>query len=286
MKSQQRVFAFEDPVEYLNFELKERQRLDPRFSIREWARQLGYSNPSYLSEVLRRRRKLTVDLGAKLAVNLGLEGKSHRYFELTVLLQKALNDREKQFYSNLLRAMRPQNLQSINRISLESFNLVSDWYHWAILEMTNLADFSSEEKAIAERLATDLEPRNVRAAIERLIRTKFLVRDAAGNLHRANQKTNLLDPKMAALAAREYQRQMAKQALESLDTQAPAEIDFQGSTLAFRAEDMQKATAILRETHKKLLELGADRNGDEVYQLNTQFFRLTRKKKSKKTKKT
>ena len=282
MKSQQRVFAFEDPVEYLNYELKERQRKDVRFSIREWARQVGYANPSYLSEVLRRRRKLTVDLAAKLAVNLGLEGKSYRYFELTVLLQKSLSEKEKQFYSQLLRSLRPTNLQSINRISLESFNLVSDWYHWAILEMTNLADFSSSEKAIAERLATELEPRAVRAAIERLIRTRFLVRDAAGGLHRADQKTNLLDAKMAALAAREYQRQMAKQALLSLDTQEPGQIDFQGTTLAFRTEDMQKACAILREAHKKLLELSADRNGEEVYQLNTQFFRLTQKKGAKK----
>ena len=58
MRHGEQVYSFEDPVEFLNFELLERQRRDPRFSLRAWSRRVGYENPSYLFNVLRRRREV------------------------------------------------------------------------------------------------------------------------------------------------------------------------------------------------------------------------------------
>jgi uncharacterized protein (TIGR02147 family) len=285
VKAQLRVFAFEDPVDYLNYELKERQKLDSRFSIREWARRIGYANPSYLSEVLRRERKLTVDLATKLALNLGLEGKAYRYFELTVLLQGSISDREKRFYTQLLNGMRPADLQQINQVSLDAFSLISDWYHWAIVEMTALKDFVSDEKYIQRRLVDNLDGKTIRGAIDRLLKTGLLAKDESGELKRANDLPNLLDPKMARMAAREYQRQMADRARASLEDQASEEIDFQGSTISFSRAKMEQARAIMRQAHKALLELGDTQDSEEVYQFNTQFFRLTKEISNKRGRK-
>lgn len=276
MKAQLRVFAFDNPVEYLNYELKERQKLDARFSIREWARRMGYANPSYLSEVLRKERKLNPELASKLALNLGLEGKAYRYFELTVLLQGSISERERKFYTQLLQNMRPAEHQNINQVSLDAFSLISDWYHWAIVEMTALKDFRSDEKYIQRRLVGSLDVKTIKSAVGRLLQTGLLSRGEKGELKRANNLPNVLDPKLARMAAREYQRQMGDRARAALEDQESEEIDYQGTTISFSRSKMDKVKAIMRQAHKDLMELGDSQESEEVYQFNTQFFRLTK----------
>lgn len=278
------IFAFEDPVDYLNFELRARRKQDPRFSLRFWARQVGYENPSYLSQVLKRERRLKPELASRLAGTLELEGKQQRYFELMVLGQAAGQGRGKKGYQQLIRELRPRREQASNTISLELFTLVSDWYHYAITEMTQLKGFESNEAWIRRRLGNGVDVRTVREAIDRLVRLGFLVRSADGQLRRAPIGNYAFDPDTPVEALRALHRKWIDLAKTALDEQSTEERDYYFSTMSFRRSDVPKVKEIMREAHRKVLALEATENGEDIYQLNTHFFRITKPERSKGTK--
>lgn len=272
----ERVFAFDDPVEFLNFELRERQKRNARFSLRAWSRQVGYKNPSYLSHVLNKKRRLKPEFASKLASDLALKGRSLRYFELLVLNQNAGTETEQETYRKLISATRPKRAGSANHLSTETFALVADWYHWAIIEMANLANFNPDPKEIQKRLTAKVDLATIRKAIDRLLKAGLLTRDGSGKLIRSNRdKDNETHAPAQPEAVIAYHKQMGSLALKAVSEQAPEERTFYGTTLTFRKENMKKAQDILKEAHLQLLQLaGHGADGEEVYQLNTQFFRL------------
>lgn len=272
----ERVFAFDDPVDFLNFELRERKKRDRRYSLRAWSRQVGYKNPSYLSHVLSRKRRLKPDFAGKLASDLSLKGRPLKYFELLVMNQNASSEREQETYRKLIAATRPKRLGNAHQVSLETFTLVSDWYHWAILEMTELDGFESDPRYIQRQLGGKVDLPTVREAIERLIRAGLMVREEDGRLRRASKESNETSTQVPrppeAVAA--YHKQMATLGLKAVSEQAPEERTFYGTTLSFREENLKKVAEILKEAHLQVLRYAEHGKGEHVYQLNTQFFRL------------
>lgn len=278
MQMRERVFAFNDPVDYLKFELRERQKQDPRFSLRAWSRQVGYKNPSYLSHVLNRKRRLKLSLAEKLAADLKLEGRPLRYFEMIVLGSAGQSEREKQTYQKLSQSIRPKKLRAGSPVSFETFSVVAEWYHVAILEMTQLADFDSSLDFIYRRLNGKVSKPLIRSAMDRLLRVGLLTKEN-GKLVRMNSSPLMVQSPAPSEAVRAYHRELGGLAVKAIDTQKVDERDFSASTFAFKKANMERARAILKEAHQKIFELAEHGTGEDLYQLNTQFFRLTAKKK-------
>lgn len=280
MQPRDRVFSFSDPVDFLKFELRERQKADPRFSLRAWARKVGYKNPSYLSHVLNRKRRLKPELAEKLAADLKLEGRPLRYFETIVLGNAGRSDRERQTYQKLSRDLRPRKMRNSSHISLETFSVVAEWYHVAILEMTQLADFEPNAEFIYRRLGGKVNKRLITLAIDRLLRVGLL-EERDGTLVRSSQAPFVMESPIPSEAVRAYHREMAGLAREAIDTQPSTERDLFGTTLAFKKANLERARQILREAHRQMLELAERGTGEELYHLNTQLFRLTAKRKKR-----
>ena len=53
-------------------------------------------------------------------------------------------------------------------MSIDKFSVISEWYHYAILELTYVSGFKADYKWIARKLSITVEEAKV--AIERLIR--------------------------------------------------------------------------------------------------------------------
>jgi hypothetical protein len=67
--------------------------------------------------------------------------------------------------------------------------------------------------------------------------------------------------------------------VEAVKDQPRGERDFYGTTLSFRKDNYKRAQEIIAEAHRQLLRLAEHGGGEEVYQFNTQLFRLTGAKK-------
>jgi uncharacterized protein (TIGR02147 family) len=277
MEMQPNVFSFEDPVDYLNFEFRQRQARNSRFSLRAWARQIGYENPSLLSDVLKKERKLKLELASKLAQNLNLKGKSQRYFEYCVLYQNAKSELEKKSYKKLIGEMRPKKEAYVTPLSLEIFTLASEWYHWALLQGISLSGIDGDETKLFSRLHHLIDKRTFNSAIERLLQLELLEQTLEGKLQKTF-RSKILEPEIPSAAIKNCHQQFLDRAKEALMQQPREERDFRSTTLTFSQSNIEEARKILQDCHKKLVTLAESREKEDVYQLNTQFFRLSKKK--------
>jgi uncharacterized protein (TIGR02147 family) len=279
------VFHFDDPIAFLNAQLLERQRRNPRFSLRAWATQLGYRNPSLLFQVLRRERRLKMELAMKLAANLNLQGKALRYFELIVLNGTSQSETERRVFEANLAKLRPRKFRKINPISLDVFTAASEWYHWAIMALLDMPDFTIEPGWLQSRLGQDLDKRTLRAAVERLMRLGLLVRAEDGKYKRmdGNNDAVWMFSQVPSDAIRTYHTQMIDKSRDSVQQQSVDERYLRATTVAFSQDNLAKAVEIIEDAHKELMALAQEcGRTDDLYQMNTQFFRLTQKSPERK----
>lgn len=66
------IFLFDDIVDYLNALLESKKRKNSNFSLRSWAKNLGYKFPSYLSQCLRNERAVNFSLVKRVVEKEGL----------------------------------------------------------------------------------------------------------------------------------------------------------------------------------------------------------------------
>jgi uncharacterized protein (TIGR02147 family) len=161
-----------------------------------------------------------------------------------------------------------------NQIAIDSFAMISDWYHYAILELTHLKSFKSDSRWIARKLNISMSESNL--AIERLKRLGFLRLDISGKLINASGSNTNISGEMRDSAKRKLQRHVLEMAIQALE-ECPIERRNQTSmTMAIHSkrlpEAIEKITNFRREM-SAILEQDLER--DQVYQLGISFYPLT-----------
>jgi uncharacterized protein (TIGR02147 family) len=280
-----KVYDFNDPVEFLGASLQASQRLNPRFSMRAWADQLGLNHVAMLSMVLERKRRLLPTLSTRISQQYLAKGKfdetQARYFDMLVLFHNARTEEEKLFYQKILASLRPD--RQFSTLSLDHFRVVSDWYHLAIVEMTELKDFKTDPRWISLRLGGSVNEGQVQEAIDRLVRVGLLERQADGSLKKSKSHY-ATSSDIPSRAIRSFHRQMIEKALEALESQSVEERDVTAHIVATSRAKIPEAKRMIRDFRRRLAEyLESPGDADTVYQLNVQLFDALRGKENAKT---
>lgn len=281
MQSGNEIFNFSDVVDYLNYEFEAKQRKNSRFSLRAWARQLGYENPSFLSQILNRQRSLKGDVAERFSSNLQIKGKEKKYFDLLVLFKNSKTVDEKKIYLDLLDSLRPKSHKGHYSLNIELFRVISDWHHSAILELVELAEFKNNATWIAHKLGGEVSIQNIEKAIKRLLNIELLEETPMGGLKRVKDNPILLEDSFRNEAIRHFHKQMIEKAKYAIEEQDVTERDLRGSTFTIRMKDYPKIQEILKKAHVEVVKYACEGDGEELYQFNTQFFRISKKKGSK-----
>jgi len=127
-------------------------RRNPRFSLRSFAKQLGIDH-STLSQVLRSKRRLSPRALEAVGKCMGLGKETIQAYEQS--LRKKLNSKSAS-----------QAIRSFH-FDLDTFQLLSVWYHYAILELIEVQGFKTDSRWIANTLGIAVEDVNV--ALQRLL---------------------------------------------------------------------------------------------------------------------
>jgi uncharacterized protein (TIGR02147 family) len=118
---------------------------------------------------------------------------------------------------------------SFNEISLDTFKIISDWYHFAILELTEISGFKSNTTWIAQRL--NISFKTAEEAIERLLDFGLLEKNQFGVLTQTHK--SLATPSgIPSSEIKKHHRQILAKAEESLINDPVSERDFSTMTLA------------------------------------------------------
>lgn len=241
-----------DFINLLKKELASRIDRNSAYSLRSFAQSLQISHTT-LSQVLSGKRPLTAKAQKKMASALGV---SLDFIEDGLLKQESFDSK-------------------FEKVDINHFDLLSDWHHDAILELTHLKSFKPDHRWIA--LVLDLNVYQVELAVERMIKLGYLVIEKNGKWRDVSvNNTNNYIGDFTNLALRKYQNGILQKSQNSLEN-VPREFrDHTSTLLHFSKSDMKRAKEIIREFRTQFLSFSeSNKNPDEVYALTVSFFPLS-----------
>jgi uncharacterized protein (TIGR02147 family) len=259
--------AHRDYREILKDEYESRLNKNPRYSLRAFARDLGVA-PSRVVEVLNYKRGLSRLLAARMAKSLELNKKETEIF---LNLVDSVHGRSQLTRSQASLSLNQVRSQEYATLQLDAFKLIADWHHYAILELTLVADFQSEPGWIAKRLG--IQKTITVGAIERLKRLGLLI-EANGRL-KATDAMTFSSNGIASEGLKKHHEQILEKATNSIYCQSLEQRDLSAMTMAIRSADIPMAKEQIKKFRRGLsAELEAAPRKDAVYCLAIQFFQL------------
>jgi len=156
-------------------------------------------------------------------------------------------------------------------MSLEAFRVVSDWYHFAILELTEIEEFKSDVKWIAQTLG--IGAKVCALAIDRLKKLELL-EDNKGVL-RQTAGFMATPSGIPSDAIKKFHQQILDKAQSALFTQTVDERDFSTMVFPVNEKDIPWAKDQIKSFRRQFLaKLQESKPKTRLYALAIQFFRL------------
>ncbi|MCB0417012.1 MAG: TIGR02147 family protein [Bdellovibrionales bacterium] len=248
------------PVEWLREEYIRRRERNPSYSLRAFARSLGLS-PGPLSEILAKKRELSLKLALRIAQRI------------------AMNPEQLEAFVEPLRKSTPDPVSGketrFRELSVDTYYLIADWYHFAILSLMETKNFEGRVRWIAERLSVSVV--EVRSALERMERLGLVFKKAQTWLLNQEGVTTTHDvPNGALRKSHKQQLEIAKAALDSVPVE---ERDITSMMMAIDVSKLPKAKILIREFRRQLSQFLETGNKTEVYNLSIQLVPLSKKTK-------
>jgi uncharacterized protein (TIGR02147 family) len=251
----------------LSEELETRRRKNPSYSLRALARDAGIS-PGLLSGVLRSKRPLSEKRAYQIADRLGWPAPRAKLFGALLRLERASDEKRRSELTVEVAAL-SRSEASFRRLGIDTFHLISRWYHYAILEATFLDDFVASAEWISRRLGIALV--DASAAIARLKRLRLLS-DQNGRLRKTERHITTNDT--PSLALRSFHLQMLEKAKLAIRNHPEPSRKISGVTMAIDPRRIPEANERVIRFRRELMEFleGGDRTA--LYHLSIQLFRL------------
>ncbi len=240
--------------EHLQNELVSRYRKNPRYSLRAFAKSLEIE-PSALSKILRGKRRLTSSMQMRIGHRMGMSPVEMEKF------RESESSKEEATFETL---------------SSDAFQVMADWYHYAIVELSKIERFKSDVRWISRALGISVNEAN--AALERLERLKIIERDESGKITSTALNRTIAEPSDSyrTSAARLFQKQILQKAVDAVEIVSLDRRENSGVTMAINLAKLPEAEAIIRKFRRSLmalLETGDTKQ--EVYQLAVALYPLT-----------
>jgi uncharacterized protein (TIGR02147 family) len=255
MQRQVRGTHFRD---FLRKELKARIDSNPMYSLRSFAKQLGIS-PSGLSMVMSGKCPVTLSFIEKVSSKLKIIAKDLHQHQLNLLQEKS---------------QITYQLKDFELIDSDKFEVIKEWYHYAILNLMRTKDFRQKPAWIAKRLSITLG--EVQSAIERLTKIRFLEIRNGKWIDKSSKFTSHTNNKKFNEAAKQNQAQLFEKATKAIETVEFEKRNHTGVTLAFNLNDLDRAKEAITKFRKEFMtEFDKHADAEEVYQISIALFPLT-----------
>lgn len=245
----------------LQEELIERCRRNPRYSLRSFAKTLDVS-PAALSDMLKGKRAITERSVEKFGFALGLSLKEIEKFKKQT---DGASENGKVDFA---------------QITLDQYALISDWYHYAILELIKIDDFNREIGKIAKALTITKSEANI--AIERLERLGLIETKKEKINDTSNGFSTNISGNLTSQASKQLQKQILQQSIEALQ-HVPIELrNHTSMTMAIDPDLMPEAIERIKKFRRELNTfLESKSKPKEVYQLSISLFPISQVSKLK-----
>ena len=214
------------------FELfSKRQLRNPAYSIRAFARDSGLSAP-LISQIFNGNRSLTPKSIHKATANLDLDREEQDAIQKSWLSPDSRAEAE---------------LITFTTIPNDTFKLISRWYHFAILSLSDVKGCRFDASWIAERLGISYF--DAKDALRRLLDLGII--EVVGDRFRQSCEPLESSRDIPSVAIRKHHQSLLELAQKSLLHDNVAERYFGSLALSVKSEDIDDAKDMLREFHSR-----------------------------------
>ena len=226
----------------LREEFSRRLRTNARYSLRAFAAHIDVDS-STLSQILAGKRQFSEEKIKAICKRLGL-----------------------------IAPAKAKANAAYNDLSLDTFAVISDWYHFAILDLTFLKGFKSDSKWIARKLGVSIH--EVETAVKRLKRLGML-QEKNGVLVKAEDSYTNYSEGVTSAALKEYQRQIIRKALHAIDNCPQERKDITSITIPTNSKKLKLAKEKIKNFRRELCAFLEDGELDSVFHLAVQLYPVT-----------
>lgn len=244
--------------DWLRDQYLDRRRRNPSYSLRAFGKHLDIP-AGRLSEIFSGKRTVTPALATKISQRLALSP----------------TESEK-----LLAATRPaasEPVEEFRQLSNDTFHVIADWYHYAILSLLEIRGFRGDAAWIAARLG--ISSVEAQAALDRLVRLELVSHKRQRYVKTSGSLTT--SPEVATAALKRAHGQMLEQVMTKVD-ETPRELrDVTSITMAIDPAKIPEAKTLIQDFRRRLCSLMESGTRREVYSLNVQLIPLSRTTKKR-----
>lgn len=273
-KGKLRILSYTDYRAFLRDFIASKKKSNPRWSFAVWSKQLGIKSSSTLVMILKGQRNPGRALVSDLAKYFRFNKNEERYFEDLVTLSKTRGDVE-----NSLEIIKKLNSRNPDKgftiLGQDTFLALSQWQHFAIVEMIRSPEFLEDHDWISSKLLYSISSQKVREAISTLLRLKIVLRNGAGKLevtsHHLDTATDVAD-----VGLKMHHAQHLDNAKRALNEVHPKEREISGGCLLVNMDDLSKIKESIRNFQMQMCHDYEKVSGNSVYQLEVAFFPLSK----------
>lgn len=270
------LYDFLDYRRYLRAYYEAGKAHTRHISFRYLSRRAGFRSPNFIKLVMDGERNLSEEGAEKIAQALELRSPELEFFRDMVLFTQSQNHEERN--EIFTRLSHSKQFRAARRIDQGMFEYLSHWYYPAIREMVARKDFDASPAWIASQLFPPITPEQAERAFALLLSLELVMPDPEHPGGYVRHDPHLTTGhEVSQLGVGNYHRQMTSLAMDSIAHVRASERHLSAMTMCIDAELFEALREkILAFRESVVAQSEQSETPDRVYQLNLQFFPLSR----------
>lgn len=245
-------------IQKLKEAFSEKQRVNAHYSMRAFSRDLEIDSSS-LGKIMRGERAFPLKKASTIIKKLKLSPIEEQLFNQSVgkkqaSLEEIIVEEDKRFL-----------------LDESYYKVISEWEHYAVLELFELDGFEVSLASIASKL--DLTSNRAEVVVHNLLESGLLKKEGSSFI-KVNEGIKTTEDVVSKALQVSHQEtlDLGKEKLEDVDVHLR---DFSSVTVAIDVEQVQEAKKIIRDFRQKMSTLFQTGNKTEVYNLAIQLYPLS-----------
>lgn len=240
----------------LKSSLAEIQSRRGNYSMRQFAKKLGLDAP-VLSLMMNGKRKITHNLAKQVLQGLPID-------------QTEANQILADLPTKSTRSVKTKI--QFKELNPTQFDVISDWWYFAVLSLSETDQCRSDPKWIAKRL--NITTTQAEKALEKLLELNLIKKK--GTTIKATGEIFSSTQDIPSSAIKKNHQQGLELALEALHEVSVELREFGATTMIIDPKKIPEAKKMIRELRKKTMQVLESGEKLEVYRLQVQLFPLTK----------
>ena len=273
------IYKYDDYRLYLKERYEQKLSDDPSYSYRKFAKDARFTNPGFLNDVIKGRRKLSHDAADKMVNVFSLSPAEAEFFRLLVEYNQAKKPQLRQEIYHQIVFRRNRSL--FTRLNPAISKYYQDYRYPLIRSAIMATDFRGDYEDLGRFVVPPLPASMVKKYVRDLCDWGIVIQDTDGKYSVTDRFVE--PPATLKSLVKQINREWIIQALEPLMKQPADKRHISTMLLSVSGEAKKKISDKIEEFREEIWKIVKDdpETPDRIMQLNIQYFPKSRENEGK-----